>query len=152
MSIRSDILTALASRLASITSVNGYSTNVKNVYYDKIPMGLILNSYQLPVIFVLDALDSLSLAHKVMSGIWNIKLQLWHEQISDSIMQTFVRDVFKAIYANNSTAQIEDAFRIHSSVYEILPLNIRGDLNMIEGNRIYELNFEIHYRTKLYDL
>jgi len=153
MSVKVQILQALATRLESITTANAYTTGVKKVYYDKIPMGMELNDFQLPAIFILETVDNLETEHPVLKGAWEISLQLWHKgNLADSIMNQFVRDVFKAIYANSPTAEINDAFRIHPKVVELKPVSIVPDLNMIEANRIYEVNFSIRYRTKLFDL
>ncbi len=48
MSLRGDILAAFAARLATVTADNGYTTTVKKVYYDDVPMGLDLQEYELP--------------------------------------------------------------------------------------------------------
>jgi len=144
----------MASRLATVTASNGYSTDVKKVYYDQIPMGIDLPKYDLPTIFQLNRVESNSMQQKCYNGMWEFDLQLWeHGSVGDIEMAEFVRSVYKALYANSPTAQREDQFRsIHSTITELVPLPISADLNMIEANRITVVTFRVHYRTKLYNL
>lgn len=154
MGIRGEIVEALANRLSTIIQANGYSTDVKNVYYDEIPMGIRLQSYKLPAIFLLERIDPLATEHKVLKGAVEYDLQLWHNDgVGDVEMTVFVGDVFRAIYANSPTAQREDAFRqLHENIVRVVPLSIEGDLNMIEANRVYGVSFSVEYRCKLYQL
>ncbi len=153
MSLKANIMTAFSNRLTNVTTVNGYSTNVRKVYFDKIPMGIQLGIQHLPCIFLLDGPDNPTFQQSCVIGQWDFRLQLWHNDVSDSIMQGFVRDVYKVIYANSPTAEVWDQFRsIHESVYEVIPLSISPDLNMIEANRVTELSFLLRYRTKLYNM
>lgn len=144
----------IAARLETIKSVNGYTTDVKKVYFDQIPMGIELPKYSLPAIFLLNRVESSRLEHKCYIGLWEFDLQLWHNGgVGDIEMTEFVRNVYKALYANSPTAQVEDQFRgIHESLVELVPLPISADLNMIEANRITVTTFRVHYRTKLFNL
>jgi hypothetical protein len=152
-SLKANILEALANRLKTITTANHYTTNVVNVYYDKIPMGIELNNYQLPAIFIISKGDILETKQNTLEGNWELGLQLWHTgKMGDFVMDQFTRDVYKAIYANSPTAQTNDSFRIHPQVVELKPVSIISDLNMIEANRVYEVSFLIKYRTKLFNL
>jgi hypothetical protein len=153
VSIKGQILEAFANRLTLITTANGYQTNVRKVYSDKIPMGIQLSKQQLPAIFLLEGPDAIELEHGCLKGNWDLRLQLWHNEVGDVSMIEFARDALKVIYANSAMAQRVDAFRaLHSSITEVIPLSISPDLNMIEANRVTELAFTVRYRTKLYDL
>ncbi len=150
---RKEILQAIAARLATITTANGYALTVQKVYFDKIPMGIQLNNYQVPAIFLLDGPDSLELELSCVKGNWDFRLQLWHNQVGDADMIDFVRAVYKAIYANSPTALVTDQFRsLHQKVYEFIPLSINPDLHMIDANRVTELSFLVRYRTKTFDM
>ncbi len=152
-SIKGQILEAIVNRLTIITTANGFFTGVKKIYSDKIPMGIQLPKHTLPAIFVLEGPDYVQLEHSCMKGSWDIRMQLWHNEVGDIEMIKFARDIFKAIYANSPTAQVLDAFRaLHPNIYEFIPLSISPDLHMIEANRVTELSFEVRYRTKLFDL
>lgn len=153
VSIKGQISDAFAARLATITTANGYGTNVKKVYSDKIPMGIQLTKHAVPAIFVLDGPDQLDMQFGCMVGNWDFRLQLWHNEVGDIVMIEFCRDVLKAIFADSPTAQRVDAFRaLHTSITEVIPLSISPDLNMIDANRVTEISFIVRYRTKLFDL
>lgn len=153
MSTKHEILAAFATRLAKITPANGYTTAVKKVYYDDIPMGLDLQEYELPAILLLDRDDAPTLEHNKLKGEWQLQCQLWHMPNPDSVMLTFVREVYKAIFADSPTAPVVGAFRsLHEKLTEVVPLSIASDLNMIEANRIYQVSFLVRYRTELYNL
>lgn len=153
MSVRAEILTNIAARLATVTAANGYGTDVKTVYFDKIPMGLDLNDYEMPAIFLLDRLDELNTQQAIIEGLWQFDLQLWNSEVGDVPMIQFVRDVFKALYADSATAQTNGAFRaLHVNIVEIKPLSISSDLHMIEANRITIVTFAVRYRTKLFEM
>jgi len=153
MSLKGEILAAFAARLGTVTAANGYGTNVKLVVYDDVPMGLDLQDHELPAVLILDRDDVPVMEHHKLKGEWQLKCQLWSARVTDSVMLDFVRDVFKAIFANHPTTQTNGAFRaIHSRIVEIVPASIAGDLNMIESNRVYEVSFLVRYRTELFDL
>lgn len=153
-SVRGQIIEALASRLNKIKQANGYSTDVMDVYYDQIPMGMELADYQLPAIFLLNRVETPQMQHKCYVGMWEFDLQLWHRgNVGDVEMTEYTRDVYKALFADSASADTEGEFRsLHPSIAELIPLNISADLNMIEENRITVLTFRVHYRTKLYNL
>lgn len=153
MSIHGTIQNNIAARLATITAANGYNTNVLNVYHDEIPMGLDLNDYQLPAIFLIGNTTQLQTQFPKVVARWNFSLQLWHNKVADSVMYDFCRDILKALYANNATAQVNGAFRsLHDRIVEVKPLTISNDLQMIEANRVFVMTFEVQYRTELFDL
>jgi hypothetical protein len=152
-SIKGQILEAIANRLTIITTANGFKTGVKKIYNDKIPMGIQLQKQQLPAIFLLEGPDYTEMEFGCIQGSWDIRMQLWHNEVGDIEMIEFVRDIMKAIYANSATAQRVDAFRaLHSAIVEFIPLSISPDLHMIEANRVTELSFEVRYRTKLFNI
>lgn len=152
MSTRSEIQQAIANRLATITTANGYATDVKTVYSDKIPMGIELNSYQLPAIFLIGEEDNIKMEFPTAQHDWTLSIQLWHNEVDDVDLYNFERDVLKCIYANSPTAEVHGEFRgLHSKIVQIMPLQSLPDLHMIEANRIMILRFSIQFRTKLWD-
>jgi hypothetical protein len=151
-SVKAQIMQIVAERLKTITTANFYSTDVKEVYFDTIPMGIDLNDYQLPAIFLMDRMDNIVTNFQDAENTWEFALQLWHQKVPDSTMYEFVRDVYKAIYAGSPTAETNGAFRMHPYIVEFKPGTIVSDLQMIEANRVLDLTFTIKYRTKLYNL
>ena len=153
MSTKTSIQDGLATRLGTIKTANGYTTNVSKIYVDTIPMGLDLETWELPAILVISDDDDPEIKQQCLHGHWKVELQLWHNLVADSVMHQFVRDVYKAIYADSPTAKRNDGFRgLHTSVFNMLPLSIESDLNMIDANRCYVCTFQIDYSANLYDL
>lgn len=157
-SLREEIQLGLVARLETITSANGYDTNVRNVYADTIPMGLELEDHELPAILVISGDDEQERSTQWVKGMWNFEIQLIHTLTTDSVMNRFVRDVAKAIFANSPTAQRNEAFRgpspggIHESVYDVWQRVIESDLGMIEANRFYCCQYVIRYQTSPHNL
>jgi len=153
MGVRSDIEDGLAARLMTITAANGYGTDVVNVYYNKIPMGLRLEEYELPALLLIAGNDTIKRQSQCIYGSWQFYIQLIHTDVPDSVMFDFVRDVFKAIYSDSPTADKLDAFKtIHTSIYDIEPIVLEPDLNTIEANRFGLIEINVKYTTKLNQL
>ena len=158
MGVREEIQAGLAARLATISPANGYTTETVTVYFNTIPFGLDLEEDKLPAILIVAGDDIPDMKQGCYHGHWLFELQLWHRRVDDSVMDQFVRDISKAIYAASPTAARSDGFRgpspggIHESVYSVRPLKIETDLNMIEANRCYMSHYEINFTTFLYDL
>ena len=153
MGVRADIQAGLATRLGTITTANGYTTNVVKVFVDDIPMALDLDDSEVPAILVLAGGDNPEMKHQCYYGNWEFELQLIHNEVADSVMDQFVRDVYKAVFANSPTASINTAFRsIDPTIYNIRPLQIMTDLNMIDANRIYNTTLMVQFTTQLFNL
>ena len=150
MSIKNDIKNAFIARLRTITSANGYSTGVVAVYDDRLPMGISLETHELPAIIAIAGEDRIE--PKGQNRIyceWMFYLQLIHGDVTDDVMFQFAGDVGKAIFANSPTADRQDEFRtLHSSIYQMDILEIEPDLNMIEANRFMVMSLKIKYVTK----
>lgn len=153
MGVRADIAQALANRLMTITNANGYTTNVVNVFYDKIPMGLQLEAHEIPAILLIAGNDTLQRNSQCVYGQWQFFMQMICGDVPDSTMFQFTRDVFKAIYAGSPTDTRLDAFRLlNDAVYDVEPVVLEPDLNTIEANRFGLLEINVKYVTRLYNL
>ena len=153
MGVREEISAGLEARLATISPANGYITDTVTVYGDESTFGLDLELDKLPAIIIVDGDDIPEMTQGCYYGHWLFELQLWHRRVENSVMNQFVRDISKAIYADSPTAKRNDAFRsIHTSIYSIRPLKTETDLNMIDTNRCYMAHYEINFTTFLYDL
>jgi hypothetical protein len=150
MSLRGEIKNSIATRLRTITSANGYATNVIGVYANDIPMGLSLESHEVPAILLIPGNDTLSSrAQGVVFCEWTFYLQLIHADVDDDTMLNFIRDVAKALYANSATADRQDEFRtMHHSIYQFEITQIEPDLNMIEANRFAIMEIQLKYTTQ----
>jgi len=100
MGDRSDIQAALAAKLATITTANGYATNVNTVYSDIIPMGLDLAEFEMPAIFLLAGPDEIKREMRCLRNQWTFEIQAWDEvEKADSVMDAFIADISKAMFA-----------------------------------------------------
>jgi hypothetical protein len=117
-------------------------------------MGIQLSKHQVPAIFLLDRINPIILEHHVVKGDWEFDLQLWHDvDTGDIAMAALVAEVFKVIYADSPSAQVDGEFRkLHPSLVEIVPTTIASDLQMIDANRVQEITFTVKYRTKLFSM
>jgi hypothetical protein len=152
MAIRDDIEKGLTNRLKTITTANGYGTNVAKVYADDIPMGLDLDAHEMPAIFVLPSDEKHAMEHQQLVAEWNFELQLLQGDVSDSKMHQFVRDVYKCIWANSAVGGVNNAFKWQPNITHVLPVGIETDLNMIEANRLWIVTIAVHYRSKLNEI
>lgn len=152
MSVRGDIELNLSDRLRTITSANGYTTNVAKVFADEIPMGLDLDDFEMPAILVIPGKEVHNMLHQQLEAEWLFELQLVHGDVTDSVMHQFVRDVYKAIWADSPTEPRHRAFKFSPHVTHVLPGELETDLNMIEANRLWIITIVVHYRSKLTNL
>jgi len=149
---RAEILTALAARLATVTTDNGYTLSVKKVYADDIPLGLELADHEVPAILLLDKECRLNHEFQDLDAEWFLELQLIHGQVNDSVMLDFTRQVLKALFVDHPTAEGNLGIRtLHPLVYDIHALSAFGDLNTIEGNRFAILEITIMFKSKTWD-
>jgi len=149
---KKEFIENLVTRLQSITEANGYGVTVREIYADDIPMAIDLERFNLPAILVLDSEDRLIREHQILRGRWQIELQLVADEENDSYMNKFVRAVMKSIFANNPTAQKNDAFKALScNVFDMECSAVIPDLNMIEANRLYQMIFLVHYHARNYN-
>lgn len=151
---KEQIQNSLAARLLTITTANGYDTNISKVFNNEIPMGMDLEQSEVPAILVIAGRDIPKHEHQWLKGNWEIELQLVHNaEETDATMHRFVRDVNRAIYANSPTAIRRDAWREFDGkpsgwwIDDIVP-----DLFMIDANRCSVLNYIVSYHTDVLDL
>jgi hypothetical protein len=145
---------SLVDRLKTITTANGYRTDVQKVFSDEIPMGLSLDSFEIPAILVITGLSEI----KYEVGCLNVKtlfeLQLIHKStVGDSEMNNFAGDISRAIHANSPTVKRNDAFReFDGKPTSFRLLEIETDLNMIDANRFYCMTWEASFNAHPTDL
>jgi hypothetical protein len=148
MGLLSDIQANLASRITSVTTANGYTTNVKQVFFDKVPMGLHLEDHELPAVLLL--LNNLGIERKVgcneYTANFEVQLILPADDNDDKVIQ-FASDIFKAIYSDSPTAiNINGIRTIHPAIFDVKSDNIEFDLNMIEANRFAMITLQVFFR------
>ena len=154
MGVLNEIAQGLAGRLESITSANGYQTNVKNVFYDDIPMGLELEPHQLPAILLLAGENLLTRKNfNCSDGKWSFFLQLIHGDVKDEAMFAFVGDIARAVYADSPVEHRFNKYRtIHPALTDCEMPRVEPDINMIEANRFAIVELVLSYKTALTNL
>lgn len=151
---RTTIGKAIRDRLATVTTANGYASNIKKVFFDAIPMGLELKVTDLPCVMMLDEGAPYNHEHGKLDVAMSLRLQVWDKgDRTDEQLHDHLRAIAKAIYANSPTANVLDAWRsFHPSLTWVELVGDEGDLHMIEANRVATLNLIVHYRTTPIDL
>ncbi len=154
MGVLNDMAQGLAGRLESITSANGYQTNVKNVFYDDIPMGLELEPTQVPAILMIAGENLLNRKNfQCSDGKWSFLLQLIHGDVNDQVMFQFVGDIARAVYADSPVEAKFNKYRtIHPALTDCEMPRIEPDINMIEANRFAIVELVLSYKTALTNL
>lgn len=148
MGLLSDIQTGLATRILTVKTVNGYTTNINNVFYDKIPMALELEEYELPAVLLL--LSNLTIERKIgcNENTANFEIQLiLPGEAGDSEVIQFASDVYKAIYSDSPmVVNINGIRTIHPAIFDVKSDNIEFDVNMIEANRFAMITLQVMFR------
>lgn len=144
----------MVDRIKTVTSANGYDTDIQNVFSDEIPMGMDLDEHEMPAVLVISGKDKPKHQQQWLIGSWLMELQLIHRhEVGDSVMHNFVRDINKAIYANSPTAVRNDAWRtFDGKPHAIWLQEIDTDLNMIDENRFFSITYMVQYHTHPTDL
>jgi len=148
------LLESFVDRLKTVTTANGYNTNVIKVFNDEIPMGLDLEEYELPAILVIAGKTKYTRETQWLVCDWFIELQLIHRHdVPDRTMENYVADIAKAIAANSPTIRRNDSWRVfNGKPTEVYLTEKDTDLNMIEGNRFYMMTYVISYHAHPTDL
>lgn len=154
MGDRSDISSGLAAKLAEITIANGYQTNTENVFHDEIPLGIQLDEYEVPALMLIEMDDDQNREKQCVRNVWEFQIQLWNlKESTNTIMNAYVSDVYKAIFAGAAASPRLGAFRdIHPSIYDIQPLTIIADVNTIETHRVRCVDIEVYYESTLLNI
>jgi hypothetical protein len=151
--VKSQIQSDLAARLRTVTTANGYSTDIQNVFEDDIPMGMDLMSHEVPAVLILNGKDTPKHEHQWIQGNWLIHLQLIHRPgETDETMKCFVGDVNKAIFADSPTLKRNDKFRSLGKSTQWHLVLVDPDVNMIDVNRFTEIVYEVQYHCHLTEI
>ena len=155
MSLRKEILYAFAERLRTITVANGYPLDLGTVFGvdKKTPLSLNLEPHEMPAIIVIDEVDDPQDEKGMVDSAWAVRLQLIDSgEKMDGEMLDLCEIVGRCLISNSFTAEVIDGWRsMHPRIYRLQRGRIDSDLNMIEANRIYSMQWTIHYRAKQFE-
>jgi hypothetical protein len=148
------IIYALKARLESIKTANGYPMSVREVSVNVGEITFDLPSNRLPLIEVIQAPERYE--HEACGAVeivTSVILRLVDERPkTDPDMEFFKSSVIRAIYGNSYNATgntgigLEDG-QGRSIIFPRL-VSCETDLNMVPGNRIYALLFELRSRRQ----
>lgn len=137
MSKGSEILSALKSRLESITTTNGYGRTIKKVRLSKSGMDLDIPPQDCPLIEIYQEsakVDSGASAHMLVT--YTILLLLIDKKDqTDEEMENFQADVRAAIYGDSPSASGNSGITLGGKAVKCQWMGSDYDLNLIEANR-----------------
>lgn len=143
------IQTALVERLKTITTANGYESNIEKVYSDEIPMGLSLEEFELPALLVIAGEMGFKHQNKCLFVVSDFEIQIIaHPAKPDSYLWQIMKDISLAIYNDGPVGNRSDAWRTFDGKPTAVWLKHNlTDLNMIAGNRMYCFTIVIEYHA-----
>lgn len=154
---QNDILQAIKTRLETIKTVNGYPINVTKVNSGKGLLTLNLNKDQLPLIDIVNGgleieQNYIGQTIKVRMPI-TLRLVMKKEAVDQDLIE-FQSCVLRAIFNNNFNPQLgeKDAMKLNGLVSHMLLEAIHPDYNMIEANRMHDININVFFSINIIDL
>lgn len=153
---QNDILEAVKTRLRTITIANGYPLTVKKVITGA---GLTLNKdkSELPLIDVVNnGLDiDTNYIGQVVKVRFPITLRLvLKKEATDEDLIEFQSSVIRALFNNNYNTSLgqKDAMKLGGLVSHMILESTHPDYNLIEANRMLDINIDIFFSINLIDL
>lgn len=147
-----DILTALKTRLETITATNGYGTTVRSVSLDNSQPTLQVAEVDLPLIEIMNEEERYE--HGASSSYWaNTTVVLYlvaPKPWTDVQMEQFLTDIRKALYGGSANATGNTGVTLGGTVQGIELLGAVSDLNMIDSNRVYMLRIRLRSHRTTY--
>lgn len=156
MSNNGDILNAITQRLQSITVANGYPITVKTVEGNKgrILQGISVN--KLPYIDVINGGNTVLKYNigNVINCKFDVTLRLVQPKVaSDDDMGTFEACVLRCLFGNSYSSPQTNAKRLPYNGKELISymeyIVTHTDYNMIEANRMWDINISCFYSRDL---
>lgn len=145
MSNGSDILTALKSRLQSITTTNGYGRTIKSVRLSRSGMDLDIPPQDCPLIEIYQEsadVESGASAHIIVT--YTILLLLIDKKDqTDEAMEDFQADIKAAIYGDSPSASGNTGITLGGKAVKCQWIATDYDLNLIQANRRMVMTWQI---------
>lgn len=151
------ILNALKTRLQSITTTAGYPLTVKKVELNAGDILMNTNSLSLPYIEIING-DNKIEEHNVggnVRGSLNITLRIVQaKSTSDALMSDFESAVIRCLFGNTYLGSpTASASRLNNGTRDLLThmryTSTFTDLNMINANRIWDINLALYYSRNI---
>lgn len=152
MSIGGEILTALQSRLQTITTGAGYGNTIKGVRLNTSEPTLNASVIDLPLIEIIT--EGETYEHNASSSYWattTVILYLVAEKAyTDVQMENLMTDIRKALFGGSANASGNTGVTLGGKVSSMHLVDAVSDLNMIESNRVYMIRIRLRSHRTTY--
>ncbi len=152
------ILTTLQTRLQSITVSSGYPLTVKTVALNTGNILIDIASTKLPYIEIINGDEKILERYPggMVRGSQTITLRIVKtKSATDGDMEDFKSAVIRCLFGNtyNPAASNPSACRLNNGTRDLITLieyvSTFTDFNMINSNRIWDVNFNLIYNRKI---
>jgi hypothetical protein len=153
---QNDILEALKTRLRTITIANGYPITVKKVTTGA---GITMNKdkSELPLIDIVN--NGLDIDTNYMGQVVKVRFPVTlrlvlKKEATDQNLIEFQSCVIRALFNNNYNTSLgeKDAMKLGGLVSHMLLESTAPDYNLIEANRMLDINVDIFFSINIIDL
>jgi len=145
MSVGSDILTALKTRLESITVAHGYGRTVKTVRLSRSGMDLDIPVQDCPLIEIYQegAMPEHGAGAHILVTYTILLLLIDKKDQTDNEMENFQAEVRAAIYGDSPTASGNTGITLGGKAVKCQWMGTDYDLNLIDANRRCVMTWQI---------
>ena len=154
---QNDILNAIKTRLETISVANGYPINVRKINSGKGLITLNLDKNLLPLIDIVNG--GLEIEQNYIGQAIKVRMPVtlrlvMKKEATDSDIIEFQSCTLRAIFNNNFNPQLgeKDAMKLGGLVSHMLLDSIHPDYNLIDANRMLDININVFFSINIIDL
>lgn len=157
MSVSASVTAALATRLGTVTTANGYDVNIAKVFYptnnpDYQPMGSDLQPQEMPALIIYQGPVKVDPQHGLNSMYATYYVEIVQPWVPDSAMWAVVNALGRALWGGAKDATENSGYRFHPAVVEPKLVEVIPDFGMLQGHRIWVAVLLVHYRVRYTNL
>lgn len=154
---QNDILNAIKTRLETISVANGYPINVRKINSGKGLITLNLDKNLLPLIDIVNG--GLEIEQNYIGQSIKVRMPItlrlvMKKEATDSDLIEFQSCTLRAIFNNSFNPQLgeKDAMKLGGLVSHVLLDSIHPDYNLIDANRMHDININVFFSINIIDL
>lgn len=154
---QNDILNAIKTRLETILIANGYPINVRKINSGKGLITLNLDKNLLPLIDIVNG--GLEIEQNYIGQSIKVRMPItlrlvMKKEATDSDLIEFQSCTLRAIFNNSFNPQLgeKDAMKLGGLVSHMLLDSIHPDYNLIDANRMHDININVFFSINIIDL
>lgn len=154
---QNDILNAIKTRLETISVANGYPINVRKINSGKGLITLNLDKNLLPLIDIVNG--GLEIEQNYIGQSIKVRMPItlrlvMKKEATDSDLIEFQSCTLRAIFNNSFNPQLgeKDAMKLGGLVSHMLLDSIHPDYNLIDANRMHDININVFFSINIIDL